>query len=122
MDELNDIVFSKTFKAPSAWADRERKYKMDARDWDVEVRELPESSNTSAVIPRVSTSCTAAGGWTAYAYGTRCIEVSDECAGRFRGLCTCRDTAYLLQRCQPAWKHRQRARPQRGPGRQPPQP
>ena len=39
MDELNDIVFSKTFKAPSAWADRERKYKMDARDWDVEVRQ-----------------------------------------------------------------------------------
>ena len=39
VDELNDIVFSKTFKAPSAWADRERKYKMDARDWDVEVRQ-----------------------------------------------------------------------------------
>jgi hypothetical protein len=38
VDELNDIVFSKTFKAPSAWADRERKYKMEARDWGVEVR------------------------------------------------------------------------------------
>lgn len=37
VEELNDIVFSKTFKAPSAWADRERKYKMEARDWDVEV-------------------------------------------------------------------------------------
>ena len=48
MDELNDIVFSKTFKAPSAWADRERKYKMDARDWDVEVRQQPE-------IPVIST-------------------------------------------------------------------
>jgi hypothetical protein len=38
VEELNDIVFSKTFKAPSAWADRERKYKMEARDWDIEVR------------------------------------------------------------------------------------
>jgi hypothetical protein len=58
VDELNDIVFSKTFKAPSAWADRERKYKMDARDWDVEVRELPESPVISAaVLCFVSATC-----------------------------------------------------------------
>lgn len=37
VDELNDIVFSKTFQPPSAWADRERKYKMEKRDWETEV-------------------------------------------------------------------------------------
>lgn len=34
VDELQDIVYSKTFKAPSAWADRERKYKMEKLDWE----------------------------------------------------------------------------------------
>jgi hypothetical protein len=38
VDELNDIVFSKTFQPPSAWADRERKYKMEKRDWETDVR------------------------------------------------------------------------------------
>ena len=38
MDELNDIVFSKTFQPPSAWADRERKYKMEKHDWETDVR------------------------------------------------------------------------------------
>jgi hypothetical protein len=52
VDELNDIVFSKTFKAPSAWADRERKYKMDARDWDVEVCRPPESPAISNAVLR----------------------------------------------------------------------
>ena len=40
VDELNDIVFSKTFKAPSAWADRERKYKMEKIDWETKVERL----------------------------------------------------------------------------------
>ena len=38
VEELNDIVFSKTFQPPSAWADRERKYKMEKRDWEIDVR------------------------------------------------------------------------------------
>ena len=42
MDELNDIVFSKTFQPPSAWADRERKYKMEKRDWETDVRAPPQ--------------------------------------------------------------------------------
>ena len=45
MDELNDIVFSKTFQPPSAWADRERKYKMEKRDWETDVR-LPYPART----------------------------------------------------------------------------
>ncbi len=43
VDELNDIVFSKTFKAPSAWADRERKYKMEKIDWETKVGRLQVS-------------------------------------------------------------------------------
>lgn len=37
MDQLNDTVFSKTFRAPSAWAEREVKYKMDKKAWDSQV-------------------------------------------------------------------------------------
>lgn len=36
VDELQDIVYSKTFKAPSAWADRERKYKMEKLTWETQ--------------------------------------------------------------------------------------
>jgi hypothetical protein len=38
--ELNDTVFSKSFKAPSAWAEREVKYKMEKRDWESKVEKL----------------------------------------------------------------------------------
>ena len=48
MDELNDIVFSKTFQPPSAWADRERKYKMEKRDWEIDVRSPPIASHRRA--------------------------------------------------------------------------
>jgi hypothetical protein len=34
VEDLNNTVFSKSFKAPSAWAEREVKYKMEKRDWD----------------------------------------------------------------------------------------
>lgn len=37
VDQLNDTVFSKTFRAPSAWAEREVKYKMDKKAWDTQV-------------------------------------------------------------------------------------
>ena len=37
MEKLNDTVFSKTFRAPSAWAEREVKYKMEKKAWDTEV-------------------------------------------------------------------------------------
>ena len=40
VEHLNSTVFSKTFKAPSAWAEREVKYKMEKRDWDSEGRKL----------------------------------------------------------------------------------
>lgn len=40
LDELNDIVNAKTFKAPSAWAEREVKYKQDKRQWEEQVRGL----------------------------------------------------------------------------------
>lgn len=36
LKELHDTVFSKAFKAPSAWAEREVKYKMDKKQWDTE--------------------------------------------------------------------------------------
>ena len=42
VEHLNSTVFSKTFKAPSAWAEREVKYKMEKRDWDSESRKLRE--------------------------------------------------------------------------------
>ena len=42
VEHLNSTVFSKTFKAPSAWAEREVKYKMEKRDWDSEGRKLRE--------------------------------------------------------------------------------
>ncbi len=37
VDELNSTVFSKSFKAPSAWAEREVKYKMEKKAWDEQV-------------------------------------------------------------------------------------
>ena len=37
--ELNDTVFSKNFKAPSAWAEREIKYKMEKKQWEQQVRQ-----------------------------------------------------------------------------------
>ena len=42
IQHLNDTVFSKTFKAPSAWADRELKYKMEKRSWEVELQGFKE--------------------------------------------------------------------------------
>ena len=38
VEDLNSTVFSKSFKAPSAWAEREVKYKMERRAWEIEVR------------------------------------------------------------------------------------
>ncbi|KAL3149281.1 hypothetical protein ABBQ32_002097 [Trebouxia sp. C0010 RCD-2024] len=40
VEKLNDTVFSKTFRAPSAWAEREVKYKMEKKDWDAQVERL----------------------------------------------------------------------------------
>ncbi|KAL0023072.1 hypothetical protein WJX79_008756 [Trebouxia sp. C0005] len=40
VEKLNDTVFSKTFRAPSAWAEREVKYKMEKKDWDTQVERL----------------------------------------------------------------------------------
>ena len=40
VEHLNSTVFSKHFKAPSAWAEREVKYKMEKRDWDAEKKKL----------------------------------------------------------------------------------
>lgn len=42
VEKLNDTVFSKTFRAPSAWAEREVKYKMEKKDWDTQVEQFPE--------------------------------------------------------------------------------
>lgn len=35
-------MFSKSFKAPSAWAEREVKYKMEKRAWEQQVASLKE--------------------------------------------------------------------------------
>ena len=35
--ELHETIFSKSFKAPSAWAEREVKYKMEKRAWEAQV-------------------------------------------------------------------------------------
>ncbi len=43
VEDLNNTVFSKSFKAPSAWAEREVKYKMEKRDWDSQSRKLNEA-------------------------------------------------------------------------------
>lgn len=42
VEKLNDTVFSKTFRAPSAWAEREVKYKMEKKDWDTQVESPAE--------------------------------------------------------------------------------
>ena len=34
VEELRDTMFSKTFKPPSAWAEREVKYKMEKKAWE----------------------------------------------------------------------------------------
>ena len=40
--ELHETVFSKSFKAPSAWAEREVKYKMEKRAWEAQVARLKQ--------------------------------------------------------------------------------
>lgn len=40
VDELRDTMFSKSFKPPSAWAEREVKYKMEKRQWEESTKEL----------------------------------------------------------------------------------
>lgn len=34
VEELRDTMFSKSFKPPSAWAEREVKYKMEKKAWE----------------------------------------------------------------------------------------
>lgn len=46
IQHLNDTVFSKNFKPPSAWADREVKYKMEKRGWESEVQTLKDELKT----------------------------------------------------------------------------
>lgn len=46
IQQLNDTVFSKSFKAPSAWAEREVKYKMEKRAWEQQVASLKEQIKT----------------------------------------------------------------------------
>lgn len=43
VEKLNDTVFSKTFRAPSAWAEREVKYKMEKKDWDTQVEQASKN-------------------------------------------------------------------------------
>lgn len=43
MEELNATVFSKSFKAPSAWAEREVKYKAERRDWEAKEARLRDA-------------------------------------------------------------------------------
>ena len=42
IQQLNETVFSKSFKAPSAWAEREVKYKAEKRAWEQQVAGLKE--------------------------------------------------------------------------------
>ena len=44
VEDLNNTVFSKSFKAPSAWAEREVKYKMEKRDWMPRARNFARPS------------------------------------------------------------------------------
>ena len=39
VDRLNEITSSKTFKAPSAWAEREVKYKQEKHKWEESIKE-----------------------------------------------------------------------------------
>ena len=71
--ELNDTVFSRSFKAPSAWAEREVKYKAEKRDWTAQVQRLQgtierlreenlgyrASNKTTEFETRIQVSCTA---------------------------------------------------------------
>lgn len=57
VEKLNDTVFSKTFRAPSAWAEREVKYKMEKKDWDTQV---------TCCIPHIYPSAYSSGGRTAF--------------------------------------------------------
>ena len=43
VEDLNATVFSKSFKAPSAWAEREVKYKAERRAWDAQSAKLRDS-------------------------------------------------------------------------------
>ena len=52
VEKLNDTVFSKTFRAPSAWAEREVKYKMEKKDWDTQVTLLAPSMHELYVHDR----------------------------------------------------------------------
>ena len=55
VEKLNDTVFSKTFRAPSAWAEREVKYKMEKKDWDTQVSFIPymrAHTTSSGTAPR----------------------------------------------------------------------
>ena len=84
MEDLNATVFSKSFKAPSAWAEREVKYKSERRDWDAAERKLRDrialleaenaryrADNKAAefeariqvIQPSSHLSCGVAGGW-----------------------------------------------------------
>lgn len=65
--ELNEIINAKTFKPPSAWAERELKYKQEKRQWEEErkvadaeistlkkqLEDLRNSSGTSALEHRI---------------------------------------------------------------------
>lgn len=42
VQELTDTMTGKTFKAPSAWAEREVKYKQDKRSWEEQQKELAD--------------------------------------------------------------------------------
>lgn len=42
VEELNDTMFNKTFKPPSAWAEREIKYKSEKKFWEEQQKELAE--------------------------------------------------------------------------------
>ena len=56
VEKLNDTVFSKTFRAPSAWAEREVKYKMEKKDWDTQVElpaEAPFRHYIDSVMPSI---------------------------------------------------------------------
>lgn len=57
VEKLNDTVFSKTFRAPSAWAEREVKYKMEKKDWDTQVEQFLEHGACKYGVHFVDASC-----------------------------------------------------------------
>ena len=50
LEDLNSTVFSKSFKAPSAWAEREVKQKMEKRAWEIEVRPPPANLQHTGLV------------------------------------------------------------------------